>query len=491
MDFIKRNFWKIFWFLFGFLVLGAVFWRLSKINWRDTLVYFKSHLFLTFLFVLGILIFGATAYFIFRSQARKLWLAFLGILVLTAIAGAISWPKPYTLDFSFLRIPYKTEIKTHLGLDLQGGSHLAYEADLSKIPKEEQGKAIEGAVEVIERRINYFGVSEPIIQTSQAEGKSLIIVELAGIKDIEEAISLIGTTAQLEFKEIKGQTFVSTGLTGAELKGSDVKTDPQTGKLEVALEFSEEGKKLFADITRRNLNKIVAISLDQELISAPTVQSVIEDGKAVITGNFDLKTARKLSIQLNAGALPVPLNLTEQRTVGASLGQDSIKKSLLAGAIGLFLLILFLTIYYRLSGIIASFVLIIYALLALSLFKLIPVVLTLPGIAGFILSVAMAIDANILVFERMKEELRDGRPLTTAIETGFRRAFSSIKDSNASALITSAILYWFGTGLVRGFALTLAIGVIVSLFSSLFITKTFLRLTAQSRLFGKEKFFKA
>lgn len=374
---------------------------------------------------------------------------------------------------------YYKELKIHEGLDLQGGTHLVYELDTSKIEEKNKSAATQAVINVIDRRINGLGVSEPVIQSVKIGDKSGVIVELPGISDINQAIALIGKTAQLSFWQ-QSSTIESgwkpTDLTGANLQKAEVTYDQNTGDPQVSLEFNEEGKNIFAEITKNNLQKPVAIILDNQIISAPTVQSVISDGRAVITGQFNIQEAKDLAKLLNAGALPVPIKIIEQRNVEASLGLGSVKQSIMAGLVGLLLICLFMLVYYRLAGLFAIIALTIYSILLLALFKLIPITLTLAGIAGFILSIGMAIDANILIFERMREELRSGKTVTTAISEGFRRAWSSIRDSNISSLLTCAILYFSTTGMVRGFAVTLALGILVSMFTAISISKNMLLL---------------
>ncbi len=417
------------------------------------------------------------------------------IILLTLLALIVVMPTsikigPKTLyrpqiDFKLGGKRFFRDLELKLGLDLQGGTHLVYEADTSHIPAENVKSAIQATRDNIERRINLLGVSEPVIQTAQAGSNYRLIVELPGIKDINAALATIGQTAQLEFKEPKAATpsaqtdFAATGLTGKDLKIAQVKFD--NGRAVVSLDFTPEGTKKFADITTKNLGKPVAIFLDNNIISAPTVQSTIADGKAVISGNFTVDDAKHLAILLNAGALPMPIKVVEQRNVGATLGNETIVKSLVAAGVGLVVVWLFMLGNYGLKGLLADIALTIYILLSLAVIKLIPVTLTLAGIAGLVLSVGMAVDANILIFERIKEELRWGRPLTAAIELGFVRAWNSIKDSNISSLITAAILFWFGSGPIRGFALTLTEGILVSLFTSITITRSLLRLVYERR----------
>jgi preprotein translocase subunit SecD len=391
-----------------------------------------------------------------------------------------------------------------LGLDLQGGTQLTLQADMSNIPPDQRDNAIKGVVNVMERRVNAYGVAEPQIQT---RGNDRVIVQLPGVRDIEEAKKLIGQTAKLEFKEqdATGQWVPATGtldngqtiaLTGAYLVPGrqQVTFASRAGLPEVAFEFNSDGAHVFQQITSRLVGKPLGIFLDGERISAPTVQAVLSSN-GVITG-LSLEEARLLALQLNAGALPVPVTIEEERTVDATLGADSVHKSIVAGEIALLVVIAFMLLYYRLPGLAASGALIIYSLVTLALFKLIPVTLTLAGVAGFILSVGMAVDANILIFERMKEELRSGKTIAAAIRAGEDRAWPSIRDSNTSTLITCAVLFFFGqqfgATIITGFAVVLGLGVLVSLFSAIVVTRLFLELLLSrswahnSRLFGME-----
>ncbi|MDF1498552.1 MAG: protein translocase subunit SecD [Patescibacteria group bacterium] len=436
------------------------------------------------------------------SSKRKTLLNFLVIIVLTLVSGYIIYPKNQGIKIQDYGINYYNDLKFHLGLDLQGGTHLVYQADLSQIEESEKVEAIEGVRDVIERRVNAFGVSEPIVQTSQ---KERLIVELAGIKDVNQAIQMIGETPLLEFKEemteeeknnLREQVkdlnmpeeylsqffYKSSGLGGKQLDRSDVIFNPNTYEPEVQLQFDSEGKDLFGEITKRNVGKKVAIYLDGLPISIPVVNEPITDGKAVISGNFTIEEAKTLVQRLNAGALPVPINMISQQTVDASLGKYSIERSIVAAFVGIILLSLFMIIYYRIQGVVSVVALIIYALLVLSIFKLIPITLTLSGIAGFILSIGMAVDANVLIFERVKEELKKGKPVTIAIDEGFARAWSSIFDSNVSTIITCIILAYFGTSIIEGFAITLGIGIVFSMFSAIFITKTFLKILVMTKI---------
>lgn len=411
---------------------------------------------------------------------RSFWIGLLLILAIIGLSGYISYPKTETF--------FGRNLPVRQGLDLQGGVRLAYELDLSKTADSEKAGAIESTRQVIERRVNSTGVSEPLIQPAKIGSTNTVVVELPGIKDVQQAIDLIGKTAQLEFKELDPSStendvkWLPTNLNGKQLKRAQVSFDQTTNAPQIGLQFSEEGQRLFSEITGRNVGKQVAIFLDDQVLSAPTVQQQIDSGDAVITGQFTIEQVKQLVSLLNAGALDVPIKLIEQHTVGATLGVDSIKKSLVAGIVGLVLVMLFMIINYRLAGLIAVFALTGYALITLALFKLIPVTLTLAGIAGFILSIGMAVDANILIFERLREELREGKTLKIALEEAFRRAWPSVRDSNASTIITCVILYYTTTGSVRGFAFTLALGVIVSLFSSITASRAFLRVLAIFRI---------
>ena len=407
------------------------------------------------------------------TPRTKIWIFFIIILAITILAGLVDWPKGPNLKWGS-----KTrEIKLHEGLDLQGGVHLAYQLDTSKISENDRAQAEQSVVEVIRRRIDYLGVAEPVITPSKVGGQSAVIVELPGISDVEKAKEIIGKTAQLTFWEIdeNGQE-MQTQLNGGHLRKATVSFD-ENGNPQIDLEFNSEGATLFKDITQRNLQKPVAIELDSEVISAPTVQSVINEGKAVITGKFSIQEAKDLVKLLNSGALRVPINLVEERNVGASLGQEAVEKSLFAGLVGLVLVMIYMIGFYRFEGFLASIALLVYSLVTLALFKLIPVTLTLAGIAGFILSIGMAVDANVLIFERTNEEMRRGKPKTEAISQGFLRAWPSIRDSNISSLITCAILFWMGSGLIRGFALTLSLGILVSMFTAITVTRNFIFLT--------------
>ena len=385
-----------------------------------------------------------------------------------------------------------------LGLDLKGGSYLLYEADLSKKDPSLSDAQVMAAVQSkIERRVNSTGTTEPIIQL---QSNNRILVQLPGIKNSTDAINAIGAVGLLEFKEqqldssgnvvtddngqpvwIPATALGSDGttqeaLTGTYLKPNAYVETDSLGKPEVAFEFNTEGAKLFGEITQALLNKPLGIFLDGTLVSQPTVEAVITD-KGVING-VTLAEAKTLVLELNSGSLDVPLKVIQQTDVDATLGADSLRKSLTAGLIGIACVAFFMIVYYRVPGLVATVALGIYAAILLAIFKIIPITLTLPGIAGFVISTGMAVDANVLIFERMKEELKRGLTIKMAVQEGFHRAWPSIRDSNFSTLITCVILYWFGgtfgAFMVKGFAVTLALGVLVSLFSAITVTRTFL-----------------
>ncbi len=532
---------------------------------------------------------------------KKLRLKFIAVIMLALLAGLIAYPR------AIKKVPpvYNTlnKLKIRLGLDLQGGIHLEYKADLSQIEAGKKKEAMQALQDVIERRVNAFGVAEPVIYTTKSGSEERLVVELAGIKDIDQAKAMIKETPFLEFKEedpnqktdkipqdvldkmnakakVKAEDILKKVLAGADFgklakensedpgskeKGGDlgfvkkgvfvpafdkvlfddsfkdgtiysklvespfgwhiikkIKTKKEGGKVEVhsahiliakhkqpiiqkkyistglngknlegaslefqnqglsepqvALQFDSQGAKLFADITKKNIKKQVAIYLDGKIVSAPTVQAEIDNGQAVISGHFTLQEAKNLVKNLNEGALPVPISLVSQHSVQASLGKISLVKSVKAGAIGLVIVIIFMIIYYRFLGLIASMALLIYTALMVAIFKLSTltpwsITFTLSGIAGFILSIGMAVDANVLIFERTKEEIKNGRSVVKAIEEGFHRAWPSIRDGNYSTIITSLILIGIGTGFVKGFAIILVIGVLVSMFTAIVLVK--------------------
>lgn len=393
-------------------------------------------------------------------------------------------------------VKFAPDLSYRLGLDLQGGTSLTYKVDMAKVPAAAREDAFAGARTVIDRRVNFFGVSEPTIQSLKLPGEYRITVDLPGATNVDQALNLIGATAQLTFWE-DGKTKMATAdayflplgltqvyqnkpnvtkLTGKDLKRAQVVYGSgSNGTPQVQLQFTADGTKFFGDITQRNLGKPVAIVLDNQVISAPIVQSPILNGNGVISGNFTQDAAKSLAIQLNAGSLPAPLKLIGQTTIGPSLGIDSLKKSLVGGMIGFVSVVIFMIFLYKKEGLVACLALIIYTIMILFLFKIIPITLTLAGIAGLILSIGMAVDANILIFERMREEIRAGKPNSIALKLGFSRAWPSIRDSNISSLITTSILFYFGTGSIRGFAVSLGIGIIVSMFSAIVVTRNLLK----------------
>lgn len=421
-------------------------------------------------------------------------------MVMIALAVLLAW-----FDFFGFR-PFR------LGLDLRGGSHLIYEAEMSNLPVGDIKEAMSALRAVIERRINAFGVAEPVIQIETvglgADAKRRLIVELPGVTDLNEALKLIDLTPVLEFKTERPDgpekeaiqaayqeaaaaleageplpenslfqqdpEFVSTQLSGRYLKRARVDFGQQSLNPSISLEFDQTGGEIFAALTKANLNKRIGIYLDGQLLSAPVVREEIRDGRAEITGQFTLTEARELVRNLNLGALPVPIKLVSTETVGATLGQEAFDRGVRAGIIGLAVVAAFMILWYRLSGLVAVVSLAIYIVLVLAIFKLLPVTLTAAGIAGFILSLGIAVDANVLIFERLKEELHKREHLHEAIREGFARAWLSIRDSNLSSIISALILFWFGTSLIKGFALTLFIGIAVSMFTAITITRTFL-----------------
>ncbi len=471
----------------------------------------------------------------------KLYLSFFAVLILAAAALYIDLPQGSKIDLTKLKIPYQQFFSVHLGLDLQGGSNLEYQADFSSIQPSDQADALNAVRDTIERRVTSpefnknLTVSEPQVETS---GTDRIIVELPGVNNVDQAISDIGQTPTLDFRlpnpnppaanvSASGtialsanDQWIPTGLSGKQLTKADVDFQQNAGTqsgVVVTLNFNSDGAKLLSQITSQNIGKPMAIFLDGQIIEEPTIQSAITDGTAVITGNFTVAQAKELATNLNSGALPVPIHLISQENVGATLGQQSIEQSVIAGCIGILLIALFMIIYYRFPGFLAVCALLLYACVSFAIFKigisfvavvlvglffflgltvnswfgvlafaayiilmfmknLAPVTLTLAGIAGFILSIGMAVDANILIFERIKEEIRAGKDIHKAVDDGFARAWLSIRDSNVSSLITTLILYMFGTAAIQGFAVTLGIGILISMFTAITVTRTLLRL---------------
>lgn len=376
-----------------------------------------------------------------------------------------------------------------LGLDLAGGSSLTYAIETDKLPEEVNvDESVESLRDVIERRVNLFGVREPTVTTaySRLSSEWRLVIDLPGVTDVQQAAQLIGETPVLEFRTLRAgastnmasttvDDFVPTQLTGTYLERAALVFDPNTNTPLVELTFDETGADLFGAITKNNIGKQVAIYLDGLPISAPVVNEEITAGKAVISGNFSIEEARILVGRLNSGALPVPITLAGTSVVGPSLGTAAVGAGTQAAIIGFALIALFMVVWYRASGLAAALALVSYTVIMLALFKLIPVTLTSAGLAGFIISLGLAVDANVLTFERMKEELRDGKSMRDALEAGFVRAWTSIRDSHLAAIIVSVILFWFGTSIVKGFAFTFFLGAVVSLFSAQVITRVLMR----------------
>lgn len=377
------------------------------------------------------------------------------------------------------------------GLDLVGGTHLIYEADTAKLDAGEVDESMQALRDVIEKRINVFGVAEPIIQTERASAlsdsanKERLIIELPGITNLDDAIAMIGATPLLEFKLVgtstaSGTEFIDTGLTGSLL--TRARLEFQGGGMAGGLsnepvtlvDFNDEGKELFAKITTENTGRQLAIFLDGKLVSDPVINEPITGGTAVISGNFTAESARELVRNLNIGALPVPITLASSETIGASLGKDILDKGVTAGLVGLLLVCVFMIAWYRLPGAISVVALMMYIVISFAVFILIPVTLSASGIAAFILSIGMAVDANVLIFERIKEELRKGVATREAARIGFARAWPAIRDGHLTMLISSTVLFWLGTSIVQGFALVFGLGVLISLFSAVSISRVLL-----------------
>lgn len=440
----------------------------------------------------------------------------IAAFTLIIVGAAIGW-----FVYSSERNAEEGAMKFRLGLDLNGGTHLVYKADVSKVASGEVGAAMQTLRDVIERRVNSLKVSEPIVQIEQGSSfsdkgsENKLIVELPGVSDVEEAKKIIGETPVLEFKlldkevqkEIEAQQkkeqdsaasstfvgdtasvkissttlelykklYISTGITGALLQKATVQFSSAINTPNVGLVFNDAGKSLFAKVTKEHKGDVLAIFLDGEVISSPVIQSEISDGKAEITGKFSIEEAKTLVRNLNYGALPVPVELISTQTIGASLGGEATKAGVHAGIFAFIIIALFLILWYRLPGFLAVIALMMYVILNLTIFKLFSVTLTAAGMAAFILSIGMAVDANILIFERVKEELKRGKDTQDAIHEGFSRAWPSIRDSNLSSIITAIILYFFpSTSIIQGFAFVFFIGVAVSMFSAISFSRTLL-----------------
>ncbi|MFZ2153466.1 MAG: protein translocase subunit SecD [Microgenomates group bacterium] len=436
---------------------------------------------------------------------------FWTILCISFLCLIVNLPPSFTIlnktfyrpDFSIKigNFSFKKNLDLRYGLDLAGGASLLYDIDTTKTTSENLPSALESLKNNIERRVNLFGISEANVKLTNNSGQNRLSIELPGVADINSAINLIGKTANLSFRgedsavteATTSASFIDafpfdTKINGSHLVRSNVQLNSNTSTPEVGLEFNPEGSRLFEEATRKYLNKRIAIFLDDVPITYPTVQSVITDGKAVINGQFDIKTAKELSAQLNAGALPLPITILSQTTIGATLGKDTIQKGITAGLIGLLILAIFMVGNYGYLGFISVIGLIIYGLITLTLYRLIPITLTFPGIVGFLLSIGMAVDSNILIFERLKEETRAGKPWNIAMELGFGKAWDSIKDANTCTIITGLILFnpfsWNflnTSGMVRGFALTLILGILIGMFTGVFVTRNLLRILAHKK----------
>lgn len=417
-------------------------------------------------------------------------------LVVIILGLSLGW-------FVYQNATTATNYPFKLGLDLAGGSHLVYEADVSKIAPNEVDELMDVLRDVIERRVNVFGVSEPVVYVEQGsfvseEPAQRLVVELPGVTDVSEAVASIGETPLLEFKLFDAERaalltststatssldftdpYVDTGLTGRFLESAALEfTGQQGGGLAnepiVAINFNSEGADLFGQITTDNTGQLLAIFLDGALISSPRINEPIFGGSAVISGGFNPEEARDLAENLNFGALPVPIELVSTQTVGATLGEQVLERGVTAGVIGFMFILVFMVMWYRIPGLIAIIALLFYVAAMLALFQFIPVVLTAAGLAGFILSLGMAVDANVLVFERMKEEYRAGKDSRSAARDGFTRAWSAIRDGNVTSILSAIILFWFGTSIVKGFALVFGLGVILSMLTAVAVTRTLL-----------------
>ena len=384
------------------------------------------------------------------------------------------------LVFGFYISPLVNSVKQ--GLDLQGGTHVVMEA-VETPDAQVNEDAMQRVVKVMERRVNELGLTEPIIQR---QGDRRIIIELPGVKDPEGAIALIGKTALLEFKTEDGKTV----LTGKDLKAAKPQIT-QSNRHDVGIEFTDEGGKKFGDLTAKNVGKHIAITLDGQMLTNPVVQEAIPSGKAVITGQRTIEEAQNLAILLRSGALPVKMNIIETRTVGPTLGQDSKDKSKTAFTISIAAIVVFMIAFYRLSGIVANITLMLYVMMLLVALKMLNATLTLPGIAGIILSMGMAVDANVLIFERFKEEYRGGKTLRAAMDAGFNRAFTTIFDSNVTTLFAAIVLFFLGSGPIKGFAITLGLGILLSMFTAITVTKYLLKSLMNANLFKSGKIFGA
>lgn len=456
-------------------------------------------------------------------QKNQLVRSFIWILGLLIIAGFIALPSKWewkinnqTISFdksilkpTILGKEYSLDFPLKKGLDIAGGVQLLLEADMSQIETADRLDALAAAVEVVRNRIDAYGVSEPVIQTAINGEQYRIIVELPGLENADQALSLIGKTALMDFRLQDAtkaaqltnvaeatsdaeyfnryvaylDSFNKTNLSGSMLKKATATFNQQTGQPVIGLEFTEEGREIFAQLTKENIGGVLGIFIDEMPVTAPKIESAIVDGNAIISGQFTHKSSQELAIQLNSGALPIPLTVLQQKQVGASLGADSINESLIAGVIGLGLVCLFMIFNYGKKGMIADIGLVIYAIIIIALYKVFAITLTLPGLAALLLSIGMAVDANILIFSRLQEELLLGKPLARARELAFGRAWDSIRDANTITIAIAIILinpfnfnFLNSSGMIRGFGITLLLGVITGLFTGIFVSRTLLRI---------------
>ena len=412
----------------------------------------------------------------------------LPALIVLIVAGLLAW---FVLSTNAPDSRYRVK----LGLDLAGGTELVYRADTSGVPSDPQG-ALNSLRDVIDRRVNLFGVAEPVVQLERSGGEDRLLVELPGVTDVEAAVAAIGATPVLEFKLANlesgttSEDFIPTGLTGRYLKNAELvfaQGQGAGGEPTVLLNFNEEGAALFERITTENTGQILAILLDGQPISTPVIREPIAGGTASISGGFTPTEARDLVRSLNYGALPVPIELMSSNSVGPTLGQAAFDAGIIAALIGFAFVGIFMTLWYRLPGLVASIALVIYVIANLAIIKFIPVTLTASGIAGLILSIGMAVDANVLIFERMKEELRAGKSVRDALNIGFGRAWPAIRDGHLTMIISSVILFWLGTSIVQGFALVFGFGVIVSLVTAVSVTRVFLKAILPEDLKGNSR----
>lgn len=438
---------------------------------------------------------------------------FILLIILVIVAAVIALPPPQEvslarfgldrtialgspqIDTVILGKPVSISFPFKQGLDIKGGIQVVLLADMSNIAEAERADALESARSIIQRRVDLYGISEPVVQTSRVGDEYRINVELPGVTDPAEALQLVGQTAQLEFLLLApapieegastsaGIVPTPVGITGKNLKTVGLSFDQQTNEPQVAFELDAEGKDAFATVTKEHTGETLGIFIDGSPIMLPTIQTPILDGRAVITGQFTVDEAKQLSIQLKAGALPVPISVLQQRSIGASLGQESVRASVAAGVLGLICVMVFMVLIYGWQGVLATLALCMYAVLTVAIYKIMGVTLSLPGIAGLLLTIGMAVDANILIFERIKEETRAGKPAGLAMELGFGKAWDSIKDANVATILTALVLinpfnfsFLNSSGMVRGFGITLLIGVLLGLFTGVFVTRTLLRI---------------